>query len=437
MSTLTVRAQHLLARAKKEDVFFFYSLSTLTLQSSVMLSAFIVLRFVSPEELGIWRTLLLFQTYGNVVTLGIPNGLSRELPFYLGRGDQEQAQRLAAVAQFYVLLIGGLGCIVLFAVAVFTPDISAEWMSALLALGMLWFTHMYRSYLGVTFRAEAEFRRLTVCNIIEFALTLGSLFLVVVGGYNGMIARYVLISVVMATLLHRIRPIHVRPHFVRPDFLMLLGTGIPQYFGGYLIMTSLAFEQTILAHHGGVEVIGLYAPVAAMTTVMQAIHGAIVSYINPRIVFRLGQRNDPNMVYRGVKIASIAISVISLPVVIGGIVVLPLVMPSLFPEYEVALGAIQMALAGGFFLAINTTLSGVYALKAWGYVAVYAVLAVVLRWILPWLLVQSGGDVLTRVALGGAIANVLVFAIGMAIMWKATLCARNDDAVAESTQDRF
>jgi O-antigen/teichoic acid export membrane protein len=433
-SALKLRTLRFGTRVKQEQVFFFYSLTALLLQASMMLAAFVVLRYVPPDKMGVWRTLLLFQTYSNVVTLGIPNGLSRELPFFLGRGNRPQTERLAATAQFYILLISGIGSVVLIMTVAVAPGLSSQWTLALLAMSALWFSRLYRSYLSVTFRAEAEFRRLTVCNIIEFVLNLGSLVLVAVGGYTGMVARYALLSVMMAVLLHFIRPIHVRPRFVRRDFSILLKTGIPQYFGSYLIAASLAFEQTILARRGGTELVGLYAPAAAITTVMMAVHASIVSYINPRIVFKLGQTNDPRAVFRGTRIATYVITAISLPIAIAGMVMLPLAMPAVFPKYKAALHASQFALAGGFFLAINTTLTGIYALKEWGYVAVYAISAIVLRWMLPWLLVKSGGDPLTRVAFGGAVANLLVFFIGMAIVWivaKSTTYATNEESAMD------
>jgi O-antigen/teichoic acid export membrane protein len=319
-----------------------------------------------------------------------------------------------------MLLIGGIGSAIPITVVVFAPKLPAEWTMALSGMAVLWFTSLYRSYLGVTFRAEAEFRRLTVRNMIEFVLNFGTLVLVAVGGFAGMIARYVLISVVMTMLLHSIRPVRVRPRLLRPDFSTLLATGIPQYFGSYLVTASLAFEQTVLAQRGGVELVGLYAPAAAMSTIMLAIHASIVSYVNPRIVYRLGQRDDPHVVYHGVKIAVSVITAISLPVMIIGLIALPWVTTNLFPRYAAALPATQIALLGGFFLAINATLTGVYALKAWGYVAIYALTAAALRWMLPWLLAQNGADLLARVALGGAIANALVFVIGMVIVRMAT-----------------
>ncbi|MBN1451860.1 MAG: oligosaccharide flippase family protein [Anaerolineales bacterium] len=432
MTTLTLRMRHMVDRVKKERTFFFYSLSSLLLQASVMFSGFFVLRFVSPERLGIWRTVSLVIAYGDVLSLGITRGLGRELPFYLGRKKKEQAKSLAATAQFYTLVSGGLASAAVIAAIAFVPNRSIEWTLALLGMGIYWFMIQYRSYLVVTFRAEAEFRLLTARHFIETVLNMASLILVVIGGFRGMVVRYVLLSAVMTILLYHIRPIRVKPSFSRPDFFMLVSTSIPQYISGYLMTISMAFAQTIVLQRGSVESIGLYAPVAAITPIMMAIRNSVGTYINPRMMFQLGKHDNPQVVTRGVLIILGATAAISLPIIIAGLLATPLLVPTFFPEYAETQTAIQLALIGGGFLAVNGTIAGLYALKAWRLTAVYVGCTAVLRWVIPWLLTENG-DVIVGASLGQAIANVLGLVIGLLILWRATQVAAPQKAPLQGT----
>jgi hypothetical protein len=51
--------------------------------------------------MGVWHTLLIVLSYLGVVRLGIVNGMGRELPFALGRGDVEAGRRIAATTLLY------------------------------------------------------------------------------------------------------------------------------------------------------------------------------------------------------------------------------------------------------------------------------------------------------------------------------------------------
>jgi len=420
MTIILMRFRNIAQRAKRENIFLFYSSSSLLLQVSTIFATFAVLRFVPPDEMGVWRTLVVTATYLNFVTLGAPNGLARELPFLLGQGNKEKALQLAAVAQFYMIFIAIAGAVGFLILLILFPELSHEWSLALIVMAIIWSFGSYRSYLGVTYRSEHEFRRLTYINISDLVLTFLSLLLVIFGGYIGMIFRLAFLIIASTMTMHAMRPLRIRPRMNLKDLRELLSTGIPQYFGGYLLTVSMAFEQTIIGRQGGVQQIGLYASVAAVSTAMLAIHASIVTYINPRIIFKLGKYNNLLQVFRDTRSTVFLLAMICMPAVFILSIVTPFLLSTLFPKYADTLTAVQIALIGGIFLAINASLTGLYAIKAWKYVATYAISAVILRWVIPsYFATNMEGKMITNVAAGGAIANVLVFAIGMILLWFA------------------
>lgn len=429
ISPFVVRIRGLVARVRRENIFFLYSLSSLMVQASVMVAALVSLRYVPPELMGIWQTLTLVTTYGNVLGLGITSGLSREYPFFLGRKDRDQALGLAATAQSYVLLIGLIGSAAFLGAVFVICPLSIEWEWGLAGMGMFWLASQYRSYLAVTFRANTEFRLLAIWQFVEFGLNLGSLILVILVGYTGMVMRYVLLSLASVLVLYNIRPVRIRPAFHWNHFQTLLATGIPQFISSYLIVSSLAFDQTIILQRGSVESVGLYTPVSAIAAIMMAIRVSITSYVNPQITYRLGQNGDPRSVNRGMLVAVGIVALISLPVVVVGIGAMPLVMPWLFPQYADAVRPAQIMLIGGYFLAMDVTLLGLYALKLWRYMAVYAVAALLLRWVIPWMW-TGNGDVLAGVAMGTAVANALLFGVGLVTVWAAIRAFKSQQQTA-------
>lgn len=47
------------------------------------------------------------------------NGLNRELPYYLGKGNKEVAHNFASVAQYWEILLAIISCSILFILGVF------------------------------------------------------------------------------------------------------------------------------------------------------------------------------------------------------------------------------------------------------------------------------------------------------------------------------
>jgi len=57
--------------------------------------------------------------YAPFFQIGISNGLNRELPYYIGKGDRNRAGELAATAQAWMIFIGGLAAVALLIVAIY------------------------------------------------------------------------------------------------------------------------------------------------------------------------------------------------------------------------------------------------------------------------------------------------------------------------------
>src|SRR5690554_4785759 len=66
-----------------------------------MLSGLIILRWIAPEELGLWQSFTVFVGYVTILNLGVPVGINRELPFFLGKGDENRGLALLKTAGAY------------------------------------------------------------------------------------------------------------------------------------------------------------------------------------------------------------------------------------------------------------------------------------------------------------------------------------------------
>ena len=72
----------------------------------------IVARFLGPTNFGFWKAVELIQQYHQFSTLGTQNGMSRDIPLYIGKGEEKKAEQIKnlAFSQMFTLpLLVSLG----------------------------------------------------------------------------------------------------------------------------------------------------------------------------------------------------------------------------------------------------------------------------------------------------------------------------------------
>lgn len=94
-----------------------------------MAAGFLTARLSDPAVLGLFNGLGLVLGYVPFLQIGVLNGLSRELPYYVGKGEHDRVRALAAAAQAWALAVGVLVAAGLFAVAGW-HGVHGEWQLA-------------------------------------------------------------------------------------------------------------------------------------------------------------------------------------------------------------------------------------------------------------------------------------------------------------------
>ncbi len=68
-----------------------------------MATSLIVIRMVLPEELGIWKSVVLIQAYISILQFGVIEGLNRQYALYRGAGKDDIARERAHLAFTFIL----------------------------------------------------------------------------------------------------------------------------------------------------------------------------------------------------------------------------------------------------------------------------------------------------------------------------------------------
>jgi O-antigen/teichoic acid export membrane protein len=376
-------------------------------------------RFVDPVSMGVWHTLVLVGGYLTVARLGIVNGLGRELPFALGRGDAVSARRIAS-AGLAANHLSALAAALTFGIllAAFWAR-GPVWRLALAAMAVVSTATFHLTFLQATFRSDADFARLARLHWIQAGAALLMAPAVYLFGFAGLCVHAALQAIAATACAHAWRPLRVRAHLDGRVVRDLLAVGFPLFAAGYLQTLAAGFDRVILLAHGGVAAVGYYAPAVAVVAAMAIVPGAVATWVYPRTSYGLGQGRPRAAVRRAAYAAAAVSFAVSLPVALAGWLAAPPAIVRFFPRYEASIPAVRWSLLAGLLWSVAPAAQVLGSLKAWRSLAAYVAAGLVVRWVCPWWL-SRGGDALSGVAQGNALAGGVMAVAALVLVAGAT-----------------
>jgi O-antigen/teichoic acid export membrane protein len=333
---------------------------------------------------------------------GVNNGLSRDLPYYIGKSDDKTSRLLASTALMYLIgagalvLVGGCGCLVAF------HNSEKKVLFAIAVVTVLILFTFYTNYLVVTFRSSQSFRNLTKVRLAEGLCGLATIPLFYFLGYNGMLIRVIVVAGIVVALMHLMRPIRVLPLWDWNSFLLLLKTGVPIFLLDYLASSASTCDRLVLLRLGGVTVVGYYAVALVAREATEVVPRALGEYVYPRMSHSYGEHGDLLRLWKMALKSSILAVAIMIPLAVAGWFLMPLVVSKLFPKYAQAVTAAQLLLVAAVFSGATLGRIAIWSLKSWRLMVWYQILASGLLVVGPIV-----GGVLWSVPLTGVSAGVL------------------------------
>lgn len=404
-------------RIKHHRVLVRFSSSSILLQGAALACNIIVLKWLNPEDIGLFQSVMLIQNYSMLVQAGILNGLSRELPFAFGEGKQHDALEMAGTAQF-VALFGSAMLLIGIPVSCFIVK-SGTVLFCVISVLISSAACVYRAYLAVTYRADQAFESLSKLNLVEALLTVGSLPAVVWFGLNGLAGRYLFLNCAGMALSYLLRPLKTPGKYSWNKLKFLLKTGLPLFFFGYIFSITLTFPRLILLSEGGALLVGVFAPASAIAGALQMIPASLANYIYPKMSFRFGMTGNRSDLWPMAKYSALGTLIVSIPFAFFLLWLTPLMIYRFFPSYSESIDAILWTVIAGSFMGASIAVNALYSIKAWLSLTIYTSIKVFLSYVIPWVFLKIDSSLKTFAA-GLATAEVLMFIIGLSIIWKAT-----------------
>jgi O-antigen/teichoic acid export membrane protein len=323
------------------------SSSFLSLPVSILVAA-VSFRYIDPEYMGIWAVVTIVETYSNIVRLGIVNGMNRELPHALGKGEKGQAIKYAQTTLAYTILVVFL-TIVASPFLLSSADLKPIYLWAMIVGVTKIVLNQYMSYIGGTFRTTDNFNKLSNIQFIVIGSRLLFIPLIIAFGFVGYIIMQLLVVTLNSLLLYLKRPFPVKPKFHKESFFTLFKTGFPIFLSSYAISFVATFPKLFILKYGTVTLLGLYAPVFTLITAFSAFPNALSTYYYPRLSYQLGKGSSPYRLFISI-LKVYGVSILLVIVLLIGIYLFIDYFPLLFPKYKESLPILKLSLFIGPFI---------------------------------------------------------------------------------------
>lgn len=340
----------------------FTSLSGLFGNLLVMISGLMVARWLLPEELGFFNAFTVITSYIVLIQVGIPSGLSRELPYYLGQGKYQDAEEFASVANFWGQLLGSLVLIICIVVAIYYLLLkkNLEFAAGISVIGITSFQGLYiAKYLKVLYRSNVDFNKLALIQSLTSIVSFISIYLVWKFSFYGLCLRSTIIAATDFCLTYYWRPIKVQPKWNKSRFKELLRIGMPIYSVAMIYGLWPTFQRTSILILGGKEALGLYALAVMVEGTLQTLTSSISSVSFPKMSFAYGKgANFVDLMKIPSKFVALCLILFSFISFVGWFALPPLV-KFLLPNYIEGIETAQWMLLVGA-VSVLSIFSNVY-----------------------------------------------------------------------------
>jgi O-antigen/teichoic acid export membrane protein len=303
-------------------------------------------RCVLPFVLGKFNSIGLVLGYAPFLQLGILNGINRELPYFIGKGDRSRVNELAAAAQAWALMVGaftfgalaGMG---IWHLAAGDIETAAGWFTYAV-LGVLFFYN--NNYLQMTYRTGHDFARLAMSSVIENAVALVLVVLVYWFSFYGICLRMLCVGAVSVSFLHYWRPVRVGPKWDPGCLKHLLVIGLPIFIVGYIYGLWTVLNSTLVYAYLGDKGMGLLSIVLVIGGAAELLPSAVAQVLYPRLAEQYGRTGQLGELLRMcVKPTILSVAGMIPAVIVGWWAIEPLIR-FVLPNYIDAVPAIRWSL---------------------------------------------------------------------------------------------
>ena len=315
-------------------------------------------RWLEPEVFGEFRKYGILTMYLSLGYSVVHDGLIRQYPYLLGKGDQKAALHVAGIAKWWYSFVTIL-YVFLFAILSVIALFKADYRGAIgwgaqipgsIAL-------VYGAYLGVMYRSSINFKRLSYNNIISSVLSVFGLIFVKIWGYWGLAVRFILMQLTSVWINQHYLPVKAKALFDFKALSNLAKISLRFSIPGYLHSSALiASMNTLILCYCGEAGLGVYALAVMVKGMGMTFSNALNQIFHVKISTKYGETEDVYECLRYTKIPTLLAIALSLVLVVGLCVSIGPFIRMVLPKYIDSIPVIQILSIAIFLQAASLPL---------------------------------------------------------------------------------
>lgn len=311
-----------------------------------LISGLLVVRLLDPEIYGEFTGIGVYLGFLLVGQGGIINGLSRELPYELGRKNNKFGTEITSSAFVFTIILSTLASLIflffgireLLLLNYYTSFIYMTYVViALLNL-------LNVQFLPTLYRTNNDFDSLSKQKIYVGICNLLSVILIWFYSLYGLLIRAVLLAIIEFFLLYNNRPVIFYFKYNFNHIKYLFKTGLPIYVVGMINLLWNTIVKSFLFNVGGAINYGFFALSLIVENVLGVIPISLAKVIYPKMSIMLGQ-GEPISKIINFSIRPLFLQfLLMLFLAIIGVYLLPILVPIILPNYVDGILAAQWML---------------------------------------------------------------------------------------------
>lgn len=344
--------------SKRKEIFKdagIYAFSSYIAQAFDIVNGVLLRRFLGPENMGIWAFLQVIQNYAKHAGLGVSTATSRDVPYFLGKGDKEKAlltQNLVFSFTVCTALSAAL-CIVGFAVLKRNQFSQPIYIGLFVIAALILLQRIYNLFV-VVIRSHKSFEFAGLLNIassiINLCLTIALTWKFKLWGFfAASILNYlILIGFILARTPHRFT-FYWDWNMLKP----LLTLGMVMVVSDILRSVLLSIDRLMIAKFLGFEALGYYSIALMSGNYLYALPNMLGIIFFPHLQEAFARRDSKHDLEKYLREPALIVAYL-FPFLIAAVwIISQWIFPILLPQYINGIPALKFYILGSFFLALT------------------------------------------------------------------------------------
>lgn len=390
--------------SKKREILGHISLNSgaeVVNQVLTMMGAIVTRHLLGPYSMGIWATLNLVLEYAGYSVLGISQATVREIPYYVGKKEEEKAAEVKNLTASFALLTSGIAGVGILGFAVLKRnDLSPVMFWGLISISTLVILQRWNNTMVSVLRAYKRFDHISYLMVASAIVKLALIFILSSRfGLYGFMTAMVLSGIFNIAYLAKVYDFKF--HFVMNHKIKaLIQFGVPLMLLGFVGAIFKSVDKMIIVKLLGYKAMGFYSIAVMVIGYLNRIPLIIGGILLPHFQEIYGVRDSVLDVKNYVDKAVFGL-LRTMLLMIGLVwIVAPLLVEVFLPQFREGIPAVKWLCLSSLFLSLAIPYADFISLTLKKYFLLFPIMGVCIA--------LAAGLNVTAIRLGWGIEGVSV-----------------------------